>query len=26
LVEFGFMSRERGGGDYWLTPKDEPHR
>jgi hypothetical protein len=25
LVEFGFMSRERGGGDYWLTPKDEPN-
>jgi len=24
LVEFGFMSRERGGGEYWLTPKDEP--
>jgi predicted transcriptional regulator len=26
LVEFGFMSRERGGGVYWLTPKDEPHQ
>ncbi|GAB4529130.1 MAG: hypothetical protein OHK0046_48740 [Anaerolineae bacterium] len=23
LVEFGFMRRERGGGDYWLTPEDE---
>jgi biotin operon repressor len=23
LVEFGFMRRERGGGDYWLTPDDE---
>jgi hypothetical protein len=24
LVEYGFMRRERGGGDYWLTPEDEP--
>jgi len=24
LIEFGFMRRERGGGDYWLTPEDEP--
>lgn len=23
LVEFGFMRRERGGGNYWLTPEDE---
>ena len=23
LVEFGFMARERGGGDYWRTPQDE---
>lgn len=23
LVEYGFMRRERGGGDYWLTPEDE---
>lgn len=23
LVEFGFMRRERGGGDYWLTPEHE---
>jgi AraC-like DNA-binding protein len=23
LVEYGFMRRERGGGDYWLTPPDE---
>jgi DNA-binding MarR family transcriptional regulator len=23
LVGFGFMRRERGGGDYWLTPEDE---
>ncbi len=23
LVEFGFMRRERGGGDYWLTPENE---
>jgi len=23
LVEFGFMRRERGGGDYWLTPDSE---
>ncbi len=23
LVEFGFMRRERGGGDYWRTPDDE---
>lgn len=23
MVEFGFMRRERGGGDYWLTPEDE---
>lgn len=23
LVEYGFMRRERGGGDYWLTPADE---
>jgi len=23
LVEYGFMRRERGGGDYWLTPDDE---
>jgi DNA-binding transcriptional ArsR family regulator len=24
LVEFGFMRRQRGGGDYWLAPEDEP--
>jgi hypothetical protein len=24
LVEYGFMRRERGGGDYWLTPENEP--
>jgi len=23
LVEYGFMRRERGGGDYWLTADDE---
>lgn len=23
LVEYGFMRRERGGGDYWLAPEDE---
>lgn len=23
LIGFGFMRRERGGGDYWLTPEDE---
>ena len=23
LVDFGFMRRERGGGDYWLTPENE---
>lgn len=23
LVEEGYMRRERGGGDYWLTPEDE---
>lgn len=23
MVEFGFMRRERGGGDYWLTPEHE---
>ncbi|MBZ0288959.1 MAG: metalloregulator ArsR/SmtB family transcription factor [Anaerolineae bacterium] len=23
LVEYGFMRRERGGGNYWLTPEDE---
>jgi hypothetical protein len=23
LVEFGFMRRERGGGNYWLTPEHE---
>lgn len=23
LVDFGFLRRERGGGDYWLTPEDE---
>lgn len=23
LIEYGFMRRERGGGDYWLTPEDE---
>ncbi len=23
LVDYGFMRRERGGGDYWLTPEDE---
>ncbi|HRL12954.1 MAG TPA: metalloregulator ArsR/SmtB family transcription factor [Aggregatilineales bacterium] len=23
LVEYGFMRRERGGGDYWLAPADE---
>jgi len=22
LVEYGFMHRERGGGDYWLAPED----
>lgn len=24
LVDYGYMRRERGGGDYWLTPDDEP--
>jgi biotin operon repressor len=24
LVEYGFMRRERGGGNYWLTPDDDP--
>ncbi len=23
LVEFGFMRRERGGGNYWLAPENE---
>lgn len=23
LIEYGFMRRERGGGDYWLAPEDE---
>ncbi len=23
LVEFGYMQRERGGGDYWLAPENE---
>ncbi|MBZ0300317.1 MAG: metalloregulator ArsR/SmtB family transcription factor [Anaerolineae bacterium] len=23
LVDFGFLRRERGGGQYWLTPEDE---
>lgn len=23
LVDYGFMRRERGGGNYWLTPEDE---
>lgn len=23
LVEYGFMRRERGGGDYWLAPEDD---
>ncbi|MBK8135857.1 MAG: metalloregulator ArsR/SmtB family transcription factor [Chloroflexi bacterium] len=23
LIGYGFMRREQGGGDYWLTPKDE---
>lgn len=23
LVEYGFMRRERGGGNYWLAPDDE---
>ena len=23
LIDFGFLRRERGGGDYWLTPEDE---
>ncbi len=23
LVDYGYMRRERGGGDYWLTPEDE---
>ncbi|MDX2078402.1 MAG: metalloregulator ArsR/SmtB family transcription factor [bacterium] len=23
LVEYGFMRRERGGGNYWLVPEDE---
>ncbi|MBE2194940.1 MAG: metalloregulator ArsR/SmtB family transcription factor [Anaerolinea sp.] len=23
LVEYGFMRRERGGGDYWLVPEEE---
>ncbi len=23
LVDYGYMRRERGGGDYWLTPDDE---
>ncbi len=23
LVDYGFMRRQRGGGDYWLTPDDE---
>lgn len=24
LVEYGFMQRQRGGGDYWLVPEDAP--
>lgn len=23
LIGYGFMRREQGGGDYWLTPEDE---
>jgi len=23
LVDYGYMRRERGGGDYWLTPENE---
>jgi hypothetical protein len=23
LVDYGFMRRERGGGNYWLTPEDK---
>jgi DNA-binding HxlR family transcriptional regulator len=23
LIDFGFLRRERGGGQYWLTPEDE---
>lgn len=23
LIEFGFLRRERGGGQYWVTPDDE---
>ena len=23
LIDFGFLRRARGGGDYWLTPEDE---
>ncbi len=23
LIDFGFLRRERGGGQYWLTPADE---
>lgn len=23
LVEYGFMRRERGGGDYWLAPEED---
>ena len=26
LVEYGFMRREQGGGDYWLTPTEETDR
>jgi hypothetical protein len=24
LIDYGFMRRERGGGNYWLAPEDEP--
>ena len=23
LVDFGFLRRERGGGEYWLAPEDK---
>jgi hypothetical protein len=23
LIDYGYMRRERGGGDYWLTPENE---
>lgn len=25
LVDYGYLRRERGGGDYWVTPENEKH-